>query len=149
MDIVTIEMEIPAEAERNLSGMQDHYIKNIESEYQVDIINRGGTVKIKGEESKVHRVENIINQLLSLAQNGTEIEEQNVNYAISLGAEEKEGLLSEIDSDCICHTINGKPVKPKTLGQKKYVDAIRNNMIVFGLGPAGTGKRYTNYIKKC
>ncbi len=142
MDIVTIEMEIPAEEQRNLFGMQDHYIKNIESEYQVDIINRGGTVKIKGEESKVHRVENIINQLLSLAQNGTEIEEQNVNYAISLGAEEKEGLLSEIDSDCICHTINGKPVKPKTLGQKKYVDAIRNNMIVFGLGPAGTGKTY-------
>ena len=142
MDIVTIEMEIPAEEQRNLFGMQDHYIKSIESEYQVDIINRGGTVKIKGEESKVHRVENIINQLLSLAQNGTEIEEQNVNYAISLGAEEKEGLLSEIDSDCICHTINGKPVKPKTLGQKKYVDAIRNNMIVFGLGPAGTGKTY-------
>ena len=142
MDIVTIEMEIPAEEQRNLFGMQDHYIKSIESEYQVDIINRGGTVKIKGQESKVHRVENIINQLLSLAQNATEIEEQNVNYAISLGAEEKEGLLSEIDSDCICHTINGKPVKPKTLGQKKYVDAIRNNMIVFGLGPAGTGKTY-------
>ena len=142
MDIVTIEMEIPAEEQRNLFGMQDHYIKSIESEYQVDIINRGGTVKIKGEESKVHRVENIINQLLSLAQNATEIEERNVNYAISLGAEEKEGLLSEIDSDCICHTINGKPVKPKTLGQKKYVDAIRNNMIVFGLGPAGTGKTY-------
>ena len=142
MDIVTIEMEIPAEEQRNLFGMQDHYIKSIESEYQVDIINRGGTVKIKGEESKVHRVENIINQLLSLAQNGTEIEEQNVNYAISLGAEEKEGLLSEIDSDCICHTINGQPVKPKTLGQKNYVDAIRHNMIVFGLGPAGTGKTY-------
>ena len=142
MDIVTIEMEIPAEEQRNLFGMQDHYIKSIESEYQVDIINRGGTVTIKGEESTVHRVEHIINQLLSLAQNGTEIEEQNVNYAISLGAEEKEGLLSEIDSDCICHTINGKPVKPKTLGQKKYVAAIRHNMLVFGLGPAGTGKTY-------
>lgn len=142
MDIVTIEMEIPADQQRNLFGMQDHYIKSIESEYQVTIINRGGTVKISGEETKVHRVKNIITQLLSLAEHGTEIEEQNVNYAISLGTEEKEDLLSEIDSDCICHTINGKPVKPKTLGQKKYVDAIRNNMIVFGLGPAGTGKTY-------
>ena len=65
-----------------------------------------------------------------------------MDYAITMGMEEKESVLTEIDKDIICHTVNGKPIKPKTLGQKQYVDAIRNNMIVFGLGPAGTGKTY-------
>ena len=65
-----------------------------------------------------------------------------MDYAITLGMENKEEILTEIDGDVICHTINGKPIKPKTLGQKQYVDAIRNKMITFGLGPAGTGKTY-------
>ncbi len=65
-----------------------------------------------------------------------------MDYAIYLGKEQKEEALTEMDSDCLCHTVNGKPIKPKTLGQKAYVDAIRDNMIVFGLGPAGTGKTY-------
>lgn len=65
-----------------------------------------------------------------------------MDYAIMMEMENKEDVLVEIDKDCICHTVSGKPVKPKTLGQKQYVDAIRNNMIVFGLGPAGTGKTY-------
>ena len=73
---------------------------------------------------------------------GNVITEQNVNYALALLAEEKQDAIVEIDKDCICHTINGKPVKPKTLGQKHYVDAIREKMIVFGMGPAGTGKTY-------
>ncbi len=65
-----------------------------------------------------------------------------MDYAIALGMEKKEEALTQIDEDCICHTVNGKPIKPKTLGQKAYVDAIRNNMLVFGIGPAGTGKTY-------
>ncbi len=65
-----------------------------------------------------------------------------MDYAITMGMEEQENVITEIDSDCICHTVSGKPVKPKTLGQKAYVDAIRKNMLVFGLGPAGTGKTY-------
>ena len=81
-------------------------------------------------------------QLLELSKRGNVITEQNVNYALSLAAEAKESAIVEIDKDCICHTINGKPVKPKTLGQKAYVDAIRQKMIVFGMGPAGTGKTY-------
>ena len=81
-------------------------------------------------------------QLLELSKRGNVITEQNVNYALALMAEEKESAIVEIDRDCICHTINGKPVKPKTLGQKAYVDAIREKMIVFGMGPAGTGKTY-------
>ena len=84
----------------------------------------------------------VLQQLTIISQRGNEIEEQNVDYAITMGMEEKEQVISQIDEDCICHTVNGKPIKPKTLGQKAYVDAIRKNMIVFGLGPAGTGKTY-------
>lgn len=137
-----VQMEMPVEEQRALFGMQDKYIKSIEKEYQVAVMNRNGSVQIKGQEAKVRQVESIMNQLLLLSRKGTEIERQNVEYAMSLGAEAKEGILAEIDDDIICHTVNGKPVKPKTLGQKAYVDAIRNNMIVFGLGPAGTGKTY-------
>ena len=81
-------------------------------------------------------------QLLELSRRGNDITTQNVNYAISLVMEDSGSSLAEIDSDCICHTVAGRPVKPKTLGQKAYVDAIREKMIVFGLGPAGTGKTY-------
>ncbi len=142
MSDFVVQMEIPAEAQRALFGTQDRYIKSIEKEYGVSIFNRGGSVKIQGEESQVRRVEKIMDQLLELAEKGAVIERQNVDYAISLGGEAKDGILAEIDDDVICHTVNGKPIKPKTLGQKEYVDAIRNHMIVFGLGPAGTGKTY-------
>lgn len=80
--------------------------------------------------------------MTALSDRGNDIEEQSVDYAIEMGKEDQEDRLMEMDADCICHTINGKPIKPKTLGQKAYVDAIRKNMIVFGLGPAGTGKTY-------
>ena len=84
----------------------------------------------------------MLNNLLELAKRGNDITEQNVDYALSLVFEDKEDAILEIDSDVICRTITGKPIKPKTLGQKEYVDLIRNKMIVFGLGPAGTGKTY-------
>lgn len=135
-------MEIPAKDQQALFGTQDQYIKSLEREYGVSIYNRDNCVHIRGDEVQVHRVENVMNQLLSLSQKGTEIVQQNVDYAMTLGPEAKKGILAEIDDDIICHTINGKPIKPKTIGQKEYVDAIRHNMIVFGLGPAGTGKTY-------
>jgi len=138
----TLEMDISAADQQELFGMQDQYIKSIEQEYRVSIISRNGNVKIQGAKEDVERTRRVIDQLLTVSHKGTLIEEQNVKYAIELGADEQEAVLSEIDGDMICHTANGKPVKPKTLGQKKYVDAIRNNMIVFGLGPAGTGKTY-------
>ena len=81
-------------------------------------------------------------QLTALSERGNTITEQNVDYALSLVLEDQEAGIVEIDKDIICHTLQGKPIKPKTLGQKKYVDAIRDQMIVFGLGPAGTGKTY-------
>ena len=84
----------------------------------------------------------MLNNLIELARRGNQITEQNVDYALSLAFEEKEDAILEIDTDIICRTITGKPIKPKTLGQKTYVDEIRDKMIVFGLGPAGTGKTY-------
>lgn len=135
-------MDISAKDQQELFGMQDQYIRSIENEYHVNIVSRNGKVKIQGNQEDAERTMRVISQLLEVSHKGTPIEEQNVHYAIELGTEENETALSEIDSDMICHTANGKPVKPKTLGQKKYVDAIRNNMIVFGLGPAGTGKTY-------
>lgn len=84
----------------------------------------------------------MIDELLELSKRGNVITEQNVNYALSLSMEEKSPSLLELDKDVICHTIQGKAVKPKTLGQQKYVDAIKNKMITFGVGPAGTGKTY-------
>lgn len=136
------EMEIPARQQQELFGMQDKFIKSMEKEYGVSIYNRDGNVRIKGEMEQVRRVENVMHQLLSLSRKGAEIAQQNVDYAMTLEPEAKEGILAEIDDDIICHAVNGKPVKPKTIGQKEYVDAIRQNMIVFGLGPAGTGKTY-------
>lgn len=140
-DFIT-EMEIPAKQQLELFGMQDKFIKSMEKEYGVSIYNRDGSVHIKGDMEQVRRVENVMRQLLSLSRKGAEIAQQNVDYAMTLEPGAKEGILAEIDDDVICHAVNGKPIKPKTIGQKEYVDAVRRNMIVFGLGPAGTGKTY-------
>ncbi len=142
MDNFVREMQIPADQMRELFGRNDSYIKAIEKEYDVQVINRNENVKIKGAQPQVEAVFRILGQLTEISARGTMIEEQNVNYAIELGKEQNVEALSEIDRDMICHTVSGKPVKPKTVGQKAYVDAIRNKMIVFGLGPAGTGKTY-------
>lgn len=142
MSEISMKVEIPAEHMQKIFGMQDAYIKKLEKDFDVMVINRNGDVVIAGEESNVKKAASVLHQLTILSTRGNEIEEQSVDYAITMGMEEQEELLTKIDTDCICHTINGKPIKPKTLGQKAYVDAIRNNMIVFGLGPAGTGKTY-------
>lgn len=135
-------MEMPVEHMQKIFGAGDSYIKKIEHDFGVIITDRNGKVNITGEEAHANKACRILAGLLDSSMRGNEIEEQRVDYAITLGMEEKEELLTEIDSDTICHTISGKPIKPKTLGQKQYVDAIRDKMIVFGLGPAGTGKTY-------
>lgn len=142
MSECSVRLEMKAEHMRKIFGMQDAYVKKLERDFQVTIVDRNGVVTITGREDMVKKAEAVLRQLTILSGRGNEIEEQSVDYAITMGMEEKEKVLTEIDSDCICHTVNGKPVKPKTLGQKAYVDAIRKNMIVFGLGPAGTGKTY-------
>lgn len=142
MSILEEFIEIPAEHESNIFGQFDAYAKKIERTLHVTLIARDGDVKILGEDVCVKQAKRVLEQLLVLSQRGNTITEQNVDYAISLVFEDNEKELVEIDKDIICHTLQGKPIKPKTIGQKKYVDAIRNQMIVFGLGPAGTGKTY-------
>ena len=142
MSEISIKIDMPAEHMQKIFGMQDAYVKKMESDFGVIIVDRNGNVVITGEEENVKKASRVLKQLTVISERGNEIEEQSVDYAIELGKEEQEEVLTEIDSDCICHTISGKPIKPKTLGQKAYVDAIRKNMIVFGLGPASTGKTY-------
>lgn len=142
MSIVETIIDIPSEHEKNVFGYLDTYIKIIEKTLQVTIISRDGGIKVIGNGDNVTKAKSVFVQLLTLSSRGNEITEQNVNYALSLCFENKESEIVNIDSDLICHTINGKPIKPKTLGQKAYVDLIRKKMIVFGIGPAGTGKTY-------
>ena len=142
MSIIETTMEIPASHAGNLFGKLDAHVKILEKHLGVTLVFRDGTLKIVGNGSHVKKAEKIIENLLALSIRGNQITEQEVNYAIALSYEDKNDAMVEIDKDLICHTIFGKPVKPKTLGQKQYVDAIRNKMIVFGTGPAGTGKTY-------
>ena len=140
--IIELQMELPGEHERNVFGQFDEHLKVIERTLNVTIISRDGHLKILGSEGKAGQTKRLLEQLLSLSQRGNIINTQNVNYTLALLMEDKEQAIVEIDKDCICHTIQGRPIKPKTLGQKNYVDAIREKMIVFGIGPAGTGKTY-------
>lgn len=142
MNDFTVKLDMPAEHMRKIFGMHDAYVKKMERDFGVAIVDRNGQLTITGTEEMARRAEGVLRQLTIISGRGNEIEEQNVDYAITLGMEKREEALTEIDADCICHTVNGKPVKPKTLGQKAYVDAIRKNMLVFGVGPAGTGKTY-------
>ena len=126
----------------NVFGEYDKYVKKLEKYLSVTIVDRDGGVRITGSRKHVEQTAAILNQLLELSKRGNQIQEQNVDYAIEMSMESNNDALLEIDGDLICHTVSGKPIKPKTLGQKQYVDAIRRNMIVFGMGPAGTGKTY-------
>ena len=142
MGILETEIEIPAEHERNVFGQFDVFAKKIERTLHVTLIARDGKVKIIGDERNVERAERTLTQLTELSRRGNVIQEQNVDYTLSLTMDDSTESVLEIDKDLICYTLQGKPIKPKTLGQKKYVDAIREDMITFGLGPAGTGKTY-------
>lgn len=135
-------IELPAQYSSAVFGQLDKYAKKIERTLKVTIIARDSDVKVIGAEGAVKKAAGVLNNLIELARRGNQITEQNVDYALSLAFEEKEDAILEIDTDIICRTITGKPIKPKTLGQKTYVDEIRDKMIVFGLGPAGTGKTY-------
>lgn len=141
-NIIELMIEMPVDHEKNVFGQFDEHLKVIERTLNVTLINRDGHLKILGSEGNARRAKRLFEQLLTLASRGNTISMQNVNYALSLVMEDQEKNIVEIDKDCICHTIQGRPIKPKTLGQKAYVDAIRQQMIVFGTGPAGTGKTY-------
>lgn len=142
MGLIQGQMEIPTEHMANVFGQFDAYLKKIENALKVTIVVREQGLKLTGEEQAVTAAKNIFTQLVELSRRGNQITEQNVNYVLELCSSELNTTLVELDGDIICHTIQGKPVKPKTLGQKDYVDQIRKKMIVFGMGPAGTGKTY-------
>ena len=120
----------------------DVNLHKIERTLQVTMIERDGSVKVMGEEGKVKKAISVFENLVALARRGETVTEQTVNYALSLAFSEGEEKILEIDRELICRTASGRPVKPKTLGQKEYVDSIRKRMITFGIGPAGTGKTY-------
>ena len=126
----------------NLFGSFDANIKTVEGEFGVNIINRGGDLRVVGDPEAVSQAVRAVNGLLSLVNKGEELTPQNVAYVISLVRDGDERELSNLSGDCICITTKGRPVKPRTLGQQKYIDSIRDNTIVFGIGPAGTGKTY-------
>ena len=115
-----------------LFGNADQNIKIIEEHFGVNIVCRGTEVKITGESEAVSKAQRTIGNL----------SEQNIRYVMTLQEQGSEQSMVQMNNSCIAVTVKGKPIKPKTLGQKKYIDAIENNTITFGIGPAGTGKTY-------
>lgn len=142
-------IDISVETERQIFGSADSYLKKLEKELGVDFMERNGVLKIVGDDEKAERAFSVLSSLMELCSQGDEISEQQIDYVLSLSAEGREKDIVGIDADVICRTVAGKPVKPKTLGQKNYVDLIRNRMITFGIGPAGTGKTYLAMAMAC
>lgn len=142
MSVVEKIIDMPADVSTSVFGQKDEFAKKIEKTLKVSIIARNSDIKVIGDEKGVGHAVKVLNNLSELARRGNVIQEQNVDYALALTMEEKEDAMLAMDDETICKTISGKPIKPKTLGQKFYVDQIREKMIVFGLGPAGTGKTY-------
>lgn len=142
MSLTEMTLNVPVEHMANVFGQFDSYIKKIERALNVTIVIRDGTMKFLGEDANIRSAANVFSKLIELSRRGNEITEQNVDYILSLCETSDEDAVLEIDKEIICHTIAGKPVKPKTLGQQNYVKEIRDKMIVFGIGPAGTGKTY-------
>lgn len=137
-----IVLDIPVEHERNIFGGLDLFLKKIEQSLQVDVIARDGKVKILGSDSQTKKAERVLQELLELSKRGSEITEQNVDYIISMTMQEATESYADLDKEILGYTVQGKPIKAKTYGQQKYVRAIQEKMMVFGIGPAGTGKTY-------
>lgn len=142
-DEIVQKIDIDVSHASNVFGQFDSHMKTIEKELDVDVFSIDGDIVIRGRESAVNNAKKVISTLQELSKRGNDILDQNVNYAVEMALEsENTDDLLMMENELICHTISGKPIKPKTIGQKHYVDAIRNHMIVFGMGPAGTGKTY-------
>ncbi len=140
-------MERHIEVERmeiliNLFGSFDENIRLIEKEFDVAVINRGTEIKVGGEPEDVDRAIRTVKNLVAMAHKGTTLGEQEVRYVISQIKSDNDRELETLGSDCVCITSRGTPIRAKTLGQRDYINAIEKNSIVFGIGPAGTGKTY-------
>ena len=135
--------DVSADDIKNVFGQFDIYAKKIEREFGTEVTLRHGEIHISGGERETAGTKNVLEALIRLSVKGNTIEEQNVDYIMALERENSASRINDItDGSVICHTVQGRPVKPKTLGQMEYTDAIRDKMIVFGIGPAGTGKTY-------
>ncbi len=135
-------IELSGDSTRILFGAGDKYIRQLEEELMVDVTDRDGQIQICGSEKNVNRAIRLLRDLEQISKNEKSLEAHKMEYGLQLAREDREDELIKLDADMICRTVTGKPVKPKTSGQKEYVDAIRRDMIVFGSGPAGTGKTY-------
>lgn len=138
---ITVNMD-STEQLRAVFGNFDSNVNQIQKAFGVTIFSRGSDVRISGEEPGVTRAETAMHTLCAMYSRGEAITDQNVRYAISLVNEGSEGEMEKMSGDCVCVSYAGKPIKPKTVGQKKYCDMIRSHTITFGVGPAGTGKTY-------
>ena len=136
------QMETSQDDMKLLFGAFDESIRRIEEELSVDITDRDGKLNIYGTEKNVKRATRLILDLIESSKAEKKLDRQKLDYGLSLAKNDRADVLVELDKDIICRTVQGKPVKPKTEGQKKYVDFIRDKMITFGSGPAGTGKTY-------
>lgn len=126
----------------NLFGSFDENVRLIESEFKVTISNREGELRVNGEVEDTMLAVKALNALLTISNRGEPITEQNVRYVISLVRAGQEDRISELTQDVICISSKGRPIKPKTIGQKKYIESVLKNTITIGVGPAGTGKTY-------
>ena len=126
----------------SLFGSYDSNIRLLEQEYDVKVIIRDTQIKVSGEQPGVMTAVKAINGLLHLINSGEQLTEQNVRYVMTLVREGAEDTVRQLGGDTLCVTTKGKPIKPKTLGQKGYVQAIQRNTVTLGIGPAGTGKTY-------
>ena len=127
---------------RELFGLNDTHLRLIEASFPIKIVPRGNEVIVKGEGTEVERVVRLFNRLIEIQSRGARVNERDVRYAVRMAKEGDEQPLAAAFTDVIIQTHRGKQIRPKTLGQKEYVDAIRESGVTFGIGPAGTGKTY-------
>lgn len=123
-------------------GAYDEHVHQLEQAFHVQIISRDTQLKITGEPDSINQACRALDALFEMARGGEAITDQAVRYLVSLTDESQVERAKHLSDSCICVTANGKPIRPKTLGQKKYIESIQNNTIVLGVGPAGTGKTY-------
>lgn len=135
-------VKIPCEYMSNVFGSFDENIQALERKCGVTTVNRDDALVIAGEAENVDHAEEVLHKLVAVAKSGENVSLQHVNYLCSLSEDEAKEDVRELLSDVVCFTKLGKPIRPKTLGQKRYVDQIRRHTLTFGVGPAGTGKTF-------
>lgn len=129
-----------------LSGILDQNIRLLENEFNVKIAGRGQQISINGEESNVTAASQAVEEMLTIQRAGGILDDQSVRYCINMVKSGEKEALASLNGECILVTAKGKPIKAKTVGQKNYIEAIKKNSIVFGIGPAGTGKTYLSVV---